>query len=703
MNLAFTPYIWPLAIAAFVTVVSMVESVRRRHIAGARSLAALTAALTWWLVAYAFQLTGHDVHTIVTLSNVTFVSIALVPVFWATFTLEYAGYGRWLTPRNVVLLCVVPVLTQVVIWADPVLHLFRTDVTLVAVNDTLLNLKSTWGPWFWVHTFYSYVLILLGMVMLGRVYVRSSGLYRRQAATLLTGAVVAMVANLLSVFVFKDAFILDPTPFSFTITSVTFALGLFRFRLLDVVPVARDAVIEGMHDGVLVLDLENRVVDLNPVARQSLGREGLPIIGQPVDVILPEVRELIDGVVDTVEAQRRMMTEDEGAPEYYDLRLNPLYSRQQMLIGRVLVLHNITDRKLVEQEMAHWLAQFQVLPQLAQEIAAARELDVLLARVADLVRARFDAYHIGIFLADEAVKVATLRAASGEAAEGLVSQGDRWVLEGAGQRENPLIHVIRRGRSYSRTGVGQTGAAYGFDPRLAQAGAEIIVPLRLGLRVIGGLMMLNVAAEPLGATTRAILQTVADQLAVAVENSRLLAQMTAAMQELERTSGQYTERAWRSILGSAAQPTGYRYRRYGAETVIEPLHAAPGVEGVVETPGEDGALAVPIMLRDQAIGTLHLRFPESSVASNVKPLVQEVANRLALTLESARLYQVTQRRAMREQATREITDNIRAASSVEDAMKRAIQEIARVLNASEMVARLGTETVLIAGEEGDAA
>ena len=703
MNLAFTPYIWPLAIAIIVTVISMVEAIRRRHIAGARSLAALTAALTWWLFAYAFQLMGQDELTIITLSNLTFLGVAFVPVFWVIFTLEYAGYGRWITVRNSIWIALVPILTQIVIWADPALHLFRTDVQLTVVNDALLNLKSTYGPWFWVHTYYSYALIVIGMVMLGRVFARSSGLYRRQAATLLIGAVVAMAANLLSVFIFKSAFILDPTPFSFTITSVTFALGLFRFRLLDVVPLARDAVIEGMHDGVLVLDLENRVVDLNPVAQQSLGRSGQQIIGQPVDVILPEVSDLLDGVADAVEMQLGESLEVESTPQYYESRLNPLYSRQHLLIGRVLVLHNITDRRLVEQEMAHWLAQFQVLPQLAREIAAARELDVLLERVADLVRERFDAYHIGIFLADESGRAATLRAASGEASDTLVSRDERWALAGAGQHETPLIRVIRSGQSYTRVGQGETGAVYGFSPLLSPAGSEVILPLRLGSRAIGGLMVLGVEATPFGETAHAILQTVADQLAVAVENARLLQQMTSAMEELERTSGQYTEEAWRSMASDAAQTVGYRYRRQGAEAIVEATRAADVAEDVVEISEEGGLLEVPIMVRDRAIGKLHLRFPESQVASNAKPLVQEVATRLALTLESARLYQNTQRRAMREQVTREITDNIRAASSVEEAMRRAVREIARVLNASEMVARLGTETVLIAGEEGDVA
>jgi GAF domain-containing protein len=112
---------------------------------------------------------------------------------------------------------------------------------------------------------------------------------------------------------------------------------------------------------------------------------------------------------------------------------------------------------------------------------------------------------------------------------------------------------------------------------------------------------------------------------------------------------------------------------------------------------------VPITLRGQTIGVLGLEDPEGTYqwSEEDQALVEAVSQQLALALENARLLDVTQRRAARERLSREITDTIRSAASVEDAIQRAVNEIGRVLGVSEMVARLGTEQDLLAGQGGN--
>jgi GAF domain-containing protein len=132
------------------------------------------------------------------------------------------------------------------------------------------------------------------------------------------------------------------------------------------------------------------------------------------------------------------------------------------------------------------------------------------------------------------------------------------------------------------------------------------------------------------------------------------------------------------------------------------LQALQAGQSVQEDDQGELALAIPLKVRDQVIGVLDFRKDTSgrSWTDEEKVLLETLAEQLGVALESARLYQDTQRRAARERLTREITDNIRAATSVEDAMQRAVQEISRVLGA-EMVARIGTEQELLATERGD--
>ena len=680
MSLQFTPYVLPLIILAAVTTWLVVFAVQRRHVTGARSLAWLLGLQTWWLLSYAFQIAGTDLQIIIIGSNLVFISVAFVPVAWLAFAVDYSGYGRLLTWRNLLLVCVIPAVTQGIMWADPVLRLFRTEV-YVQEYAAFWAMRETWGPWYTVHAAYSYVLIGVGIVLLARMFFRSKGLYRGQAATLLIGALIPLIVNLAFVVFFPQAFALDPTPFSFVVTGVMFSLGLFRFRLLDVVPLARDAVVEGMPDGVLVLDGQDRIVDANPAARRMLQGKAELVIGQSAAAVFPEYTDWVAQAADA-EVQVEITLGRAEAHGLYEVHLSPLYDRHRQLIGRLLLVRDITARKHAEQALERWVAQFQILPALSREIAGARALDDVLPRAARLIGKRFAAYHVGILLTDAEGRHAVLQAASGTAAEPLLAQAYTLDLARAGV-DLSIEQAMVEPMSGATPDVG-ISAVYGREPLLPHVRSEAVLPLQIGQKGIGFLSVLSVEEAAFDETAIAVLQTAADQLAVAIENARLLEQMDTSIRDMERASGQYTEQVWRDIVSAAGQPLGYRYLRKSIEPIV----------GVAGEGGESGALLhVPVTLRDQSIGELHLRFPTRQVAADVEPLVQEVANRLALTLESARLYQDTQRRAARERMTREITDAVQRATDMESLMRIATEELVRALGGAQAYMRLGIESL----------
>jgi GAF domain-containing protein/PAS domain-containing protein len=684
MSLQYTLYVWPLVLGALLSGALVVLAARRRHVRGATSLAWLMAAITFWLLCYALQVSSADLPTITFWSNAAFLSIAFVPLPWLTFALEYSGRGRWITPRNVALLAVVPSVTQFMVWTNEALGLFRTDLALVA-RGSILTMESSWGPWFWVHTAYSYLSIVLGVVLLALMLARSSALYRRQAITLLAGALVPLLANALFLFVFKQSFILDPTPFTLLVTGVTFAVGLFRFQLLDVVPAARDAVIEGMGDAVLVLDAENRIVDLNPAAQHVLGRTGTEAIGRPAREVLAVYGDLLDRYGGLAEGQAEIDLEDAG---HFDIRLSVLYDRHEQPTGRLIVLRDITDRKRAEEALERWVRQFRVVSEVAHEIAAGHELDDLLGRVVGLVQDRFEAYQVAIYLVGEGGQQATLQAVSGEGSEELL--GSSWeVIAGAGA----VGDVLRRG--VPRVAVRpETGAEHG-DRVSPDARSEAALPLHIGQRTIGVLDVYSTAAEPFDETALAVLQAVADQLAMAVENARLLQQMASSVREMERTYRGQDLEAWRSLSGKEGQALGYRYRQQrvqpAGEISPEAERALRHGQPVVARTGDGdatGTVAVPIVLREQTIGALNLRFQRGQVTPDTVTLVQEVANRLALTLESARLYRETQRSAAREQMIAETTSRMREPLDLDNVLQTAVAEMRRVLDLDSLAVRL---------------
>jgi GAF domain-containing protein len=213
------------------------------------------------------------------------------------------------------------------------------------------------------------------------------------------------------------------------------------------------------------------------------------------------------------------------------------------------------------------------------------------------------------------------------------------------------------------------------------------------------------------------MQNMADQVATAIDNARLYVQTQAALQEAEATQRRYLGREWARYT-TDQQVSGYQQ----AGDRVTPLREGilPEVQWALreqrslslgDEPAMDAGrrdadqlagstpaqLVVPIMLSGQPIGALGVKAPEGGRQWSEEDvaLAEAVAEQLGLAAENLRLLDQTQRRAAREQLTRQITDSIRAAVNVEDAMQRAIQELGRALHASEMIARIGTERDLL--------
>ncbi|MGC9395568.1 MAG: GAF domain-containing protein [Anaerolineae bacterium] len=260
--------------------------------------------------------------------------------------------------------------------------------------------------------------------------------------------------------------------------------------------------------------------------------------------------------------------------------------------------------------------------------------------------------------------------------------------------------------------------------------SRLILPLRFGERTFGTLNLASLQPAAFTPEHVTLLTQVANQLAQAIERARLLASTRAALAAEAETRRSYERREWETYLQENRRlrqntfvydqgqltlapdfwrPEMQRALRDAALATSTQLHdGAEPLDQSGRLPNGDAdkrvGLAVPIEMRGQVIGVLGVEDPEGKWRGSADhlALIQSVAQQLGQALESARLLEDTQRRAAREERTRQITDNIRAAPTIEEAVKRAVQEIGRVLNASEMVARLGTEKLLLPREENEA-
>jgi two-component system cell cycle sensor histidine kinase/response regulator CckA len=348
MSWQYIPYLPPLLITAVISTALALYACRRRHVPGVVSFAVFMLAVVEWSLAYALELGSTSLSVKVLWVRVEYLGIVTVPVAWLVFVLRYTGREKWLTRRTLVLLVVVPLVTQPLVWTNESHSLIWRDIEL-DTGGPFAMLDLTYGAWWWIHTAYSYLLLLLGTLLLIQKLIRSPRLYRGQATVLLVGALAPWMVNALYIFDVSPFPNLDLTPFAFTLTGLAVIWGLFRFQLLDIVPLARDAVVEGMDDGVMVLDIQNRIVDVNPPVARIIGRPVSEIVGRPADQVLSAWPDLIERYSDVMETRTEIVLDIDEAQRYYDLRISPLYDRRGRLAGRLFVSRNITDWKRADE------------------------------------------------------------------------------------------------------------------------------------------------------------------------------------------------------------------------------------------------------------------------------------------------------------------------------------------------------------------
>ncbi len=327
------------------------------------------AGITLWLLASTWELSTLDLNTKILASKIEYIGIAIAPTAWLIYTISYAQLDRRLKPIHRWLLCIEPALLLIAVWTTESHQQFWRQIDLIPIGPGLASLQIIHGPLFYLHVAYCYGLGIWSTALLLRTLARSPGLYRGQATTLLISASAPWLGNILymanATRLFSDSeplyrsdfsklWLIDWTPFGFLITGIAVLWGRWRFRLWDAVPVARDTLIEGMRDGVLVLDRQNCIIDLNPAIQSVLSLPIARMLGQPASNILAPWPLLLNQLLEPSE-QHRLITHEqsvEGKTYWYEISLSPLQNSRQKPLGQLLVWRDVTPQKIIELELA---------------------------------------------------------------------------------------------------------------------------------------------------------------------------------------------------------------------------------------------------------------------------------------------------------------------------------------------------------------
>ena len=368
--------------------------------------------------------------------------------------------------------------------------------------------------------------------------------------------------------------------------------------------------------------------------------------------------------------------------------------------------NRVTERT---REVERRSLQLQVAAEVARDATATRDPTELLNRAVNLVSENFGFYHTGIFLLDERGEYAVLRAATGDAGQQMLHEGHKLVVgQSEGKEQRGLVGFV------SWSGVSRIASDVDVDsihfknPLLPDTRSEAALPLKVGNHVIGVLDVQSVDEGAFNEENVRILQTLADQLATAIENARLFQEMSQTVRELETVYRQYTREAWTSLKSHAAESGGkpvsdYRYRGLAIETTLEPnseaSEALKSGRTVLKSELGESALAIPLRLRGQTVGVVNLRFEGQELPAEAVNTYEEITNRLVLVLENARLLQEAQQSAKREQQINLISTQIRSSPTTDSILRNTVRGLGNALGASRTFIQLGLQSPKPGDEE----
>jgi signal transduction histidine kinase/CheY-like chemotaxis protein len=330
---------------------------RKRPSRGALPLVIMMITVSIWALFQALAFVAEDIDVKLFLSNMRYFGIEVAPLCFYVVAYEYSDELRNFSLKRWLLYLTLPFIFIVSLWTNHLHHQFYLSIKL---ENSILILEN--GPLFWINMMYLYSYIVLGVYMAIRAYMFSSSIYRIQSLIIALAALVPTLANLAFNFGFLPFENIDITPISLLVSGVLFFYALFQHKLLELIPIARNKLIEDMDDIVIVVDNRKRILDLNKKAKDLILKDNFKsnnYIGREISMLLADWDELLNIILDCKESSERIIYNSVNDKRYFYVKISDIYDKRKNVSGKFIVLRDITqlEKALIETEHAKLAAE----------------------------------------------------------------------------------------------------------------------------------------------------------------------------------------------------------------------------------------------------------------------------------------------------------------------------------------------------------
>ncbi|MFN8413514.1 MAG: histidine kinase N-terminal 7TM domain-containing protein [Anaerolineales bacterium] len=347
-----TPYLIPWYISIALTLSAGIYALRHKKNFAAIPFVAMCFFATWWTVGYVFELGSTNLDIKLLAVKLEYIGILGVSLSWTAFALAYTRRGDWLTTKNIILACILPIITLIILWNTENNHMMFSEISLTI--DPVSNLIIIWNPpgwWFWVHAAYVYGILSFGTFFLIQQFWTSQNVYRSQALINIIAVITPWIANGLVVFRMLPVQI-DITSITFSFSILFLGWGIFRYHLLDIIPIAHRAIFDSISDAIIILDQSLRVAELNPAAIKTFNLDTYSAIGNPFRVILGNWIDLDDTALKTHGYHREIVLSEHTQQKWFDLYISTLNDGPNNVLGSIITLRDVTSLKENQDALA---------------------------------------------------------------------------------------------------------------------------------------------------------------------------------------------------------------------------------------------------------------------------------------------------------------------------------------------------------------
>lgn len=372
---AFTADLWPLLLTVFLLLTLTAYSWRRRDMPGAPWFAAGALLAALWSAGALMERASTDVAT--QIAWIKFQSILKLPATTAIFIfiLDYAWPGRWVTRRNLAFLFSVPVIYTILALTND-LHSLVWQ-TYPVDGRAAIHL----GPAAWIFLVYSFILGVMELIVLGWLFRRSPP-HRWPAAIMVAGQVGARALYILDLTNAGD-FGVPLEILAIDFIFLMYGIALYAFHILDPVSLARQAVCHQLQAGIVIVSPQGQVTNLNPAAEAILGCKNEEAIGQTLCGMVPA--HVCDTLANLYQGQVNFSQSRGGTTGYYNGLISPLYDWRGLEVGRLLLIHDVTEQRQAQEQLVE---QQRAVAMLVERERLARELHDSLGQILSFINAQ---------------------------------------------------------------------------------------------------------------------------------------------------------------------------------------------------------------------------------------------------------------------------------------------------------------------------